>query len=329
MEAHPDFSISRSVYGAQFGQSTVHLGGGLKNWRPLRLEGARQGGDGTLIGGHIVFARNADIPDFSLVQYVGTEPNPDQDVRQARFFYDGIELGFYEYVRVSVSGGRMDYNPVYEVKATMRTLCNDLKDRAQYVNLAFSDGIAGKPHPSRLPANIYSSDSPEWESYATPARDARLRVAFAQFYSDLGGMIELWRQRDPRIAYDGTDLKADLEKAYAARAEACSIVYLNSDKQPVTLTFDDIVNRLFRLSFDPYQCIELRWGADGSERETCRDGRDSLRWYDEEQPLRNEMDRADGSPHSGSDATPPVDVKSLIDGIGARTPYTGMSAVGR
>ena len=97
--------------------------------------------------------------------------------------------------------------------------------------------------------------------------------------------------RDPRItAYGGFPDPAGRasisRSAYAARAAACSIVYLNSDKQPVTLTFDDIVNRLFRLSFDPYQCIELRWGADGSERETCRDGRDSLYWYDEEQPLR-------------------------------------------
>ena len=109
------------------------------------------------------------------MQYVGTEPNPDQDVRQARFFYDGIELGFYEYVRVAVSGGRMDYNPVYEVKATMRTLCNDLKDHArQYVNLAFSDGIAAQAASlAALPANIYSSDSPEWESYSPPRRATR------------------------------------------------------------------------------------------------------------------------------------------------------------
>ena len=39
MDAHPDFTISRSVYGPQFGQSPPALGGGLKNWRPLRLEG--------------------------------------------------------------------------------------------------------------------------------------------------------------------------------------------------------------------------------------------------------------------------------------------------
>src|SRR5262249_17417021 len=41
MDAHPDFSVTRSVYGAQFGQSPERLGGGLKNWRPLKLVGAK------------------------------------------------------------------------------------------------------------------------------------------------------------------------------------------------------------------------------------------------------------------------------------------------
>src|SRR6185503_10324520 len=103
-----------------------------------------------------------------------------QEVAKARFAYSGQELGFYEYVRVAVSGGRMDFNPVYELKATMQTLCNDLKDRAQYVDLAFADSIAVKPHPSRLPNNIYGSENEEWEEYSTPSRDARIKTAFAQ-----------------------------------------------------------------------------------------------------------------------------------------------------
>ncbi len=38
MDAHPDYTITRSVYGAQFGQSPMRLGGGLKNWRPFKLD---------------------------------------------------------------------------------------------------------------------------------------------------------------------------------------------------------------------------------------------------------------------------------------------------
>ena len=93
------------------------------------------------MGGHIVFATNAQIPDFSLVQYQGTEPDPSGDIAGARFSYNGAPLGFYEYVRVAVSGGKSDFNPVYELESTMRTLCNDLEDRRQAVDLAVKDGV--------------------------------------------------------------------------------------------------------------------------------------------------------------------------------------------
>ena len=63
MDAHPDFTITRSVYGAQFGQSPARLGGGLKNWRPLMLVGAHAE-NGALVGGHMIFARNDQIRRF-------------------------------------------------------------------------------------------------------------------------------------------------------------------------------------------------------------------------------------------------------------------------
>ncbi len=72
MDAHPDFTVTRSVYGGQFGQSPARLGGGFKNWRPQRLIHAHRNRAGHLIGGRIVLAKDKDIPDFSLVQYRGT-----------------------------------------------------------------------------------------------------------------------------------------------------------------------------------------------------------------------------------------------------------------
>lgn len=342
MDAHPDFTITRSVYGAQFGQSPARLGGGLKNWRPFRLVGAHRDDEGHLLGGHMAFAPNSEIPDFSLVQYVGTEPNPTQDVKQAQFVYNGADLGFYEYVRVAVSGGRMDFNPLYELKVTMQTLCNDLNDRAQYVDQAISEGFPGKNHPTRLPDNIYGSDDDSWESYATPSRDARIKAAFVQFYSDMAQMIDLWVQRDPRIVYDGQFLKKDLERAYAKQSKACTITYLSSDKHPVAMSFDDMVHRLFRMSFDPYDCIELRWGAEGDEAQSCTDGEAKRRWYAAEQRLRNQPDRTydltmnfsveDLEHHrkgTGIDAPPPIDVKSLIDDMGDQISAAPMAPVGR
>ena len=342
MDSHPDFTVTRSVYGAQFGQSPLRLGGGLKNWRPFKLVGYHRDEAGHLLGGHLAYAENDQIDDFSLVQYVGTEPNPTKDVKKARFFYNGQELGFYEYIRVAVSGGRMDFNPVYELKATMATLCNDLNDRAQYVNLDISDGIAVKPHPERLPDNIYGSDNVEWETYSTPSRDARIKAAFVQFYKDLAEMIDLWVKRDPRLVYDGHILKQDLAAAYEQASQACTITYLSTDKHPVAMTFDDMVHRLFKLSFDPYNCIELRWGAEGDERDSCPDAKVKRRWYEAEQRLRNQPDRTydiamgfsveELTRHvkgSGIDEPPPIDIKSLIDNMPDRVPFVATGPGGK
>lgn len=342
MDAHPDYTITRSVYGAQFGQSPLRLGGGLKNWRPFKLVGAKHDSAGHLLGGRLAYAENDQIADFSLVQYVGTLPNPKQDVTKARYIYNGEELGFYEYVRVAVSGGRMDFNPVYELKATMATLCNDLHDRAQYVDLDIKDMISVKPHPGRLPDNIYGSENLEWETYSTPSRDARIKAAFVQFYKDLADMIDMWVKRDPRIVYDGNFLQADLARAYAEQSQACTITYLNSSKRPVPMTFDDMMHRLFTISFDPYHCVELRWGAAGDERASCTDNKAKQRWYEAEQRLRNQPDRTydismafdldDLSHHvkgSGLDHAPPVDIKTLIDNMPDRVRFDGMVPVGR
>ncbi|HWD48612.1 MAG TPA: hypothetical protein VG309_01715 [Rhizomicrobium sp.] len=342
MDAHPDYTITRSVYGAQFGQSPARLGGGFKNWRPFKLVGAHRDGAGHLLGGHMVYAENDQIPDYSLIQYTGTEPNPSGDVKKAKFKFNGIPLGFYEYARVAISGGKMDYNPIYELRQTMETMCNDLGDRAQYVDLAIKDGIANKEHPARLPNNIYGSDNVEWETYATPSRDARIKAAAAQFYKDMGEMIGLWIKRDPRIVYDGQFLKQDLAAAYAEESQKCTITYLSSGKRPVPMTYDDMMHRLFLLSFDPYQCIEMRWGAQGDERANCPDGKDKGRWYSAEQRLRNQPDRTydaqmsfnieELNKHvsaSGIDTPPPVDVKSLIDAMGDQVALQPMAPVGR
>ncbi len=273
-----------------------------------------------------------------------SEPNPTRSrtSTKARFKYNGAELGFYEYVRVAVSGGKMDFNPLYELKATMQTLCNDLGDRAQYVDQAIAENYPNKPHPSRLPDNIYGSNDVEWETYSTPSRDARIKAAFVQFYKDMAQMIDLWVHRDPRIVYDGQFLRDDLERAYDHASKACTITYLNSAKRPVAMTFDDMVHRLFKMSFDPYDCIELRWGAEGEERASCPEGATKLKWYEAEQRLRDQPDRTydltmgysveELERHragTGIDAAPPIDVKALIDGISDQVSFQGMTPVGR
>lgn len=341
MDSHPDFSVTHSVYGAQFGQSPARLGGGLKNWRPMKLVGAREV-NGKLIGGHIELAHNSVIPDFSMEQYTGNVAGQKGDGDGALFQYKGVPLGFYEYVRAAISGGSPTYNPVYELRSGIQTICNEMHDRVMAVDLAIKDGIDKKPEPAHLPDNVYTAGDPTWEAYASPSRDARLKAAFAQLYIDLEKEIFMYNQRDPRIVYDGVFLKQDLQKIYKEQAAACTITYTNSRGQPVNLGFEDVAQRLFRLDFDPYHCAEHRWGATGAEAESCTDDATKTRWYKAEQRLRNSADR-DYTSHmgfdvaqlekvstvAGADTPPTVDVKGLIDHIGERVAFVGMKPVGR
>ncbi len=336
MDAHPDFTITRSVYGGQFGQSPAKLGGGLKNWRPQQLKGAHGDGKGHLIGGRIVLAGNAGIADFSLVQYLGTEPNPKGDSKKARFVYDGEEMGLYAYVRTAMSGGKTRYNPLHELRVALRGFCNEMKDRASTVNLAISENIQNQPHPSQLPYNIFDAGG-DWEKYATPARDARLRAGFAEFYREMAAMIDLWVRRDPRLVYDGTDLRGDLLAAYHAQSQACDLTYLNSQKRPVPLDLNEAARRVYVLSYDPYDCVELRWGASGEERSTCSQSGRKLRWYEAQQRLRTITER---ETHRAYDLDsletlrpgpppPPVDVRNLIETMRYQEPLAPMAPVGR
>ncbi|NDD66334.1 hypothetical protein EBZ35_01600, partial [bacterium] len=87
------------------------LGAGFKNFRPIRMD-----------KGRIILAKNSQIPDYSTEQYHGNvDPDPKGDWRKARFAYDGMEMGFYEYARTSMAGGKLSFNPVAELKATMKT----------------------------------------------------------------------------------------------------------------------------------------------------------------------------------------------------------------
>lgn len=342
MDAHPDFTLTRSVYGAQFGRDDPRLGAGLKNFRPIRLVGARQNSEGVYSGGRIEIAKDKDIADHSDEQFFGTDPDPGGNWKKGEFRHDGIAIGYYEYVRVKMANGNLSFNPVVELKATIKTLCNDLYDRSRFVDIAIEAGINRKPQPSRLPDNIYGTANMEWEVYSTPSRDARLKTAFRALRDDIAHMTDLYNKRDDRIVYDGLDLKADLQKAYDQAANACTVSYVNSAGRRVTLTFDEVRQRLFRLSFDPYHCIEKRWGAATEEEmASCPDDRTKRRWYEAQQRLRNQIDRTydvsmnfdvgdleDNVRGSGADTPPDTDVRAVIDNMGYRVPFQGMAPPG-
>jgi hypothetical protein len=201
MDAYPDEHVSRSFYGPQFGQSPAQLGGGFKNFRPLKLVGATQTDDGAYVGGAIVLAPNAAIADYSLEQYRGNVPNAHANGPGAQFRYNNIPLGLFEYARASMSGGGFAFNPVYELKATLVSLCHDVDEGTSLV---------------------------------------RVQGRFATLYRDLSDMIALWEKRDLRIAYDGRSLKETLGEIYAAEAQACSMRYADGHGRLMVAGLDQI-----------------------------------------------------------------------------------------
>jgi formylglycine-generating enzyme required for sulfatase activity len=292
-DAHPDNSITRGYYDLRFIRAPPGEGAGFKNWRPLKLVGYRQGSDGSLLGGHIELAANAEISDFSDEQYFGNGVRPNDDNwSDGGFTLNGEKLDYYDYVRARLAGGKLQFDPVKETGEMVDSNCNDLHYRAQAVDLAVSAGIENRSEPDRLPRNIYGTEG-DWEIYSTPSRDARLKTAFKELRDKAQRFVEMYqRADDTHLLYSGSDLVGDMLDAYDREAGKCTLTYLRSDGVPVTLSYEEARKRLFLFSFDPYQCIERRWGAsDAGELSSCRDDNLKSAWYGAEQNLRNQIDR--------------------------------------
>ncbi|HEY5049163.1 MAG TPA: formylglycine-generating enzyme family protein [Rhizomicrobium sp.] len=293
MDAHPDNTITHEYYDLRFARSRPGQGAGFKDWRPARLVDYRTGPDGALLGGHIALAPNGEIPDFSDEQYYGNGQRPDDDNwPDGTFALNGENLDYYDYVRAKVGGGKLEFDPVKETAEMVDSNCNDLHYRAQAVDIAIAAGIQNRAEPERLPRNIYGT-SGDWETYSSPSRDARLKTAFKELRDKAERFVTMYQRGDSKhLIYAGSDIVGDMLAAYDAHAGTCSVSYTRSNGAPVALSYEDARQRLFRISFDPYQCIELRWGAsDPGELSSCRDGDLKRAWYDGEQNLRNQIDR--------------------------------------
>ena len=292
IDAHPDNSLTRGVYDKRFVRSRPGMGAGFKNWRPLTLKNYRPGENGALIGGTIGAAPNSEIADFSDQQYFGTGGKlTDAAWARGSFTLDGERLDYYDYLRAKLAGGSLRFDPVNELKEMVRSNCADLQYRADAVKQGIDAGLQNRAHPERLPYNIYGTDG-DWEIYSTPSRDARLKTAFKELRDTAEHFVRMHAARDSKLVYSGSDLAGELLTAYDQEAAACSVSYTKSNGATMTLRYEEARLRLFRMSFDPYHCVELRWGAeDADELSSCRDGADKRVWYAAEQNLRNQIER--------------------------------------
>lgn len=323
MDSHPDNSLTRGTYGKKFSRSRPGMGAGFKKFRPIQLVGASKDDSGNLIGGKVYLQTDGSIEDYDITQFYGNKRGASWS--KGQFEEEGQVMDYYEWVRVKLASANLRFHPVEELRNMMDALCGDIKDRITAVDTSLAAGIQNKEQPYQLPKNIYGTDG-EWESFSTPSRDARLKTSFVEMFDNTKSMVERFRKGDPRIDYSGADLIGDLLAAYNEETAQCVVSYKKTNGATQDLNFDQVRERLYALSFDPYHCAELRWGATGEELNSCDSGSTKMAWYKAEQRLRNQIDRVYDArmdftleqlkakaPGSGVDQGPDVDVKAWLN----------------
>jgi hypothetical protein len=272
----PDGALAWKRFGSGYMLGPPSLGGGFKRFRPIGV-----------VGGVVVRARNEGLADF--------DARGQYELARGR-------LPFFRAVRDALTAPGVDFDPIADLEDQVAGLCHDVRDRVTAVELAVTSGMAARPHPGRIPDNIYTAES-MWELYATPARDARLKASFRDLAD---AVLSLDDVRDYAPL-----LRGAWERAVAA--PACRFTYRNSAGADVPFTLDDVLDRVFDLSFDPYHCPEARWGQ--PEAPTCPDDEVKRTWYRWEQRLRNRIERSYGFPtplEGGPEERPAIDVRRLF-----------------
>jgi len=291
IDSHPDNSITSGLYTSKFMRSNPRQGAGFKNFRPLELVGATMDSSGAYVGGSIVAKTNLELPNYSLEQYYGNQPDSSGDWRQGQFVLNGQKVSYFDYVQLRLTNGELHIDPLLDMKLMVQDICVALKDRVAAVDAARTSGVYLKSHPDRLPDNIYGT-SGEWEDYATSSRDARLKTSFVDLLTFAKKSMDQYRRGDRTLKYNGGNLAKDLFAVYAKEAMACKFSYVISNGQTLVMNLEAARQRLYSMSFDPYHCVELRWGARlPQELTACPDGSNKKQWYNQEQWLRNQTER--------------------------------------
>lgn len=287
IDGHPDGSLTYKRFGEAFAIGTRRLGGGFQDFRPQRWDGA-----------HLTRSGNSELPHFDgESQWNPSSWQPTGATERATY---------HQWVRQRLATPDAVIDPVRDLREQVASLCRDVADRADAVDAAVAAGVPRQPHPAALPWNIYGTTG-DWETWSTPSRDARLKAAVRELHAAV-------------IAHAGDPaLLAQLRVAWREESarEGCSFRYVNGAGAAVTLSLDAVLDRLFALSFDPYQCVELRWGAPAGSAElaTCGDDPARRAWYRAEQRLRHQIDRNYGvaTPLSaGPEAPPEVDPRRAL-----------------
>ncbi len=286
IDAHPGNSISHNGWiEKEFHFEDKMYGGMFKNFRPIRVENATRDGSGTIVKGQIIRAVDEQIPGFSLEQY---------DAKN--FSNNGRRVSMREWVSLRLSGGTYKLDPVPDMTERTKQLCENFTDRVIQVQKAIDSGIT-KESLAVYPNNIFGADG-DWETHSSPSSDLRRRADSLSLVTYARDVVKRVSEKDPMISYKGSNLKGELLASFKAAALACTITYKNSVGASVRLNLIQLAQRANLMSFDPYMCAELRWGATGTELQTCNSSAEKKEFYKLTQFLRNDNNKDEAAVHA-------------------------------
>ena len=180
--------------------------------------------------------------------------------------------GFYDAIDDVLSPRPLD--PERAMMETIAALDEQVRTRVQSVENGRKWLEKGAP-PATMPdgAEIFETTG-AWEDFSTPSRDLRLLIAI----DVVRGFPARVARRPDRYAMPPgkgpKEVEADLAKLLERELTARSVTYTRTDGSPFTLSLSEVLARssAFETTYNPNDCVELRWGAaPGSEEaSTCR-----------------------------------------------------------
>lgn len=235
VDAQPDNSITRKRFweGTFLFANSLSAVPGFKAFRPIA-------------NSRSLFT-NAELPGFSA----------EQENLTANDFYARLEK--------LINPNGLDAKQAYE--ATLNALVEQVEARVQSVENGEQYFRKGG-HPIEMPkgAAIFETVG-AWEDYATPSRDMRLLIAIDVLLNFPEKML-----RYPALfnltAQTATQLKTQIMQLHEKLTTQKRIHYVSSHGKVQELSIADILARkaAFEMSYNPNDCVELRWGAkEGTE----------------------------------------------------------------
>lgn len=251
VDGHPDLSVGRKRFwrGAFLFSDQIQGGaGGFKAFRPL----VRRRGQVAALSNAEIRA-SLDYGNFSSEQYEL-----------------GID-GFYD--RMDRVINPQPLSPLMAYRERLEALHELITERVGSVQVGeeyVKKTRGAEISMPRGPKIFETKDA--WEDYSTPARDIRLLIAIEEVRRFPEKVV-----RQPKLfafpaGREPAAVRRELEALYEASTREKGLTYTRSDGTPWKLTMADVIARRrgLEVAYNPNDCVEIRWAAQGEELSPCR-----------------------------------------------------------